>query len=322
MNGNRLSASVAAIGSTLALMIAAVGPLSGPASAAQLPRNGRIAYSTGFLLPDPDLSGHSQVFTVSPDGSDVRQLTHVTGTTQAGGPDWSPDGARILYVSNATGRFQVWVMRADGSGQRRLVADPRFDAFVPRWSPDGRQLVFTRCETLGGITDCHLAVVRADGSGIRRITFGHWVDAAASFSPDGRTIVFGSNRAGLVSAIWTVGSDGSGLRRLTRPSLEAFWAGWAPDGTRLVFSVHCCVPVEQQISTMRPDGSGLTQLTHFHGVNGAFASYSPDGRKIILLRSDTQSGLGLGLSVMNADGTSLRTVISDPAAVLADWGVR
>ena len=67
----------------------------------------------------------------------------------------SPNGKRVLYVSNVAGPFQVWVMRADGSGQHRVVKDPEHDAFVPRWSPDGTHLLFTRCSLPFGFTRVH-----------------------------------------------------------------------------------------------------------------------------------------------------------------------
>src|SRR6476469_5207487 len=85
------------------------------AGASAAPRNGRIAYSVGAILPDPDLSANSNVFTVRPDGTGRRQLTHLKAPTQAGDPNYSPNASHIAYVSNATGRFQVWLMRRDGT---------------------------------------------------------------------------------------------------------------------------------------------------------------------------------------------------------------
>jgi Tol biopolymer transport system component len=62
----------------------------------------------------------------------------------------------------------------------------------------------------------------------------------------------------------------------------------------------------------------VTQLTHFRGADqGGFASYSPDGTKIVLISG---SDVTNGLDIMNADGSGLTRVISDPAVALSDWG--
>src|SRR3954469_13790663 len=79
--------------------------------------DGRIFYSVGPVLPDPDPSAGSQVWSVNPDGTDVRQLTHVAAPVQAGDPAVAPNGRQVLYVSNASGGYQVWLMRDDGTRQ-------------------------------------------------------------------------------------------------------------------------------------------------------------------------------------------------------------
>ena len=57
-------------------------------------------------------------------------------------PSWSPDGRKILFVSERDGNFEVYVMNPDGSGRRNLTRHPGHDS-APSWSPDGRKIVFT-----------------------------------------------------------------------------------------------------------------------------------------------------------------------------------
>ena len=83
--------------------------------------------------------GRSQIALLRP-GRDPVPLT--PGDAFDGWPSWSPDGSRILFASDRTGEFQVHVMNADGSGVRRLVAQPgRYTN--PRWSPAGGSILFT-----------------------------------------------------------------------------------------------------------------------------------------------------------------------------------
>ena len=294
-------------------------------SATAAAANGRIAFSQWDLLPGGNLSGHSNVFTINPGGSGRRQLTHVGPAKAAGAPDWSAGGAKIAYESNQSGDYRIWVMNADGSGQRRLTADPGFADLEPAWSPDGKRILFSRCDDhLGFITFCDIDVVNAAGGGVRQLAGGRWTYVRGEYSPDGRRIVVGADRGGLLSALWVMRADGSGLHRITRPSLQAFWPGWSPDGRRIVFTDNCC-QFGSNIWTVRPNGHGLRKLTHFAPapLQGGFASYSPDGRRIVLQYNGKCPVRGICpyFYVMNADGSGLRAVHTGVAnTFLTDWG--
>lgn len=297
---------------------------SAAASATTHHDNGRIAFSTGFLTVFPDLSRHSQVFTVNPDGSDVRQLTHVPKGSVAGAPDFSPNGRRIVYISNVSGNFAIWVMDADGSHQHRLLGTPGFDYFGPRFSPDGSQLVFTRCNVAPGFPEyCHIDVANADGSNVAQIVGGHRNNGNAAFSPDGHWIVFDSDRAGLLSAIWRVPAVGGRATRLTPANLEAFWPHPSPDGQHILFTNNCCRS-RSDIFVMNPDGSGRHRIIDFPGAHqGGFAAYSPDGTHIVFI-SDLMrppNGNANDLYVARSDGSQLtRIVAHHPHVALSDWG--
>jgi Tol biopolymer transport system component len=288
-----------------------------PAAAAAA--GGRIAFSQWDLLPGGNLAGHSNVYTISPNGTARRQLTHVGATQAAGAPDWSADAARIVYMSNQTGDYRIWVMNADGSAQRRLADDPGFADLDPAWSPDGARILFSRCDDhIGFILACDLEVMNAAGGGMRRLAGGHWTYVRGQYSPDGRRIVVAADRGGLLSALWVLRADGTGLHRITGPSLQAFWPGWSPDGRRIVFTDNCCQS-GSNIWTVRPDGTGLQEVTHFSPrQDGAFGSYSPDGRRIVLFYSGKCCQY---FHVMNADGSGLHPIRTGvPNTFLTDWG--
>jgi TolB protein len=294
------------------------------ATATAATANGRIAFSQWDLLPGGNLSGHSNVYTINPNGTGRRQLTHVGTKQAAGAPDWSPDGTKIVYESNQTGDYRIWVMNADGSGQRRLTNDPGFMDLEPAWSPDGRHIVFSRCTEQPGGTGCDLEVMTATGTGVRRLADDHWTWVRAEYSPDGRQIVVAADRGGFLSALWVMRSNGTGLHRITRPSLEAFWPDWSPDGSRILFTDNCC-QFGSNFWTVRPNGTGLHKLTHFGPapLQGGFASYSPDGRRIVLQYNGKCPARGICqyFYVMNADGSGLRAVRTGvPNTFLTDWG--
>jgi Tol biopolymer transport system component len=315
-------ALMATAGTAAASSLGWLGAAHAPASASTA--SGRIAFSEWDLLPGGNLSGHSNVYTIHPDGTGRRQLTHVGAAHAAGAPEWSPDATKIVYESNQTGDYRIWVMNADGSGQRRLTDDPGFADLEPAWSPDGTRILFSRCDDhLGFIQGCDLEVMNAAGTDMRRLAGGHWTYVRAEYSPDGRRIVVAADRGGFLSALWVMRSNGTGLRRITRPSLEAFWPGWSPDGRRIVFTDNCC-QAGSNVWTVRPNGTGLTKLTHFSPpLQGGFASYSPNGRQIVLQYNGKcpVRGICAYFYVMNANGSRLHPVRTGVAnTFLTDWG--
>jgi Tol biopolymer transport system component len=323
---NRVRCLVAAAGACLTIGLA--GLLSAAPATATFPGdNGVVAFSQGILQPGEDLSGHSQVFTIDPGGGPATQLTHVSAKRAAAVPDTSPDGSRIVYESNQSGAFSIWMMNADGSAQHRLTHRKGVEDFLPSWSPNAAKILFSRCaEPLGpgNPVSCGIAVMNANGSHQRTLLkSGHRFNLKAQFSPNGEKIVFSSDRAGFQSAIWVMKANGSSLRRLTRPGLRASWPDWFPSGNRIVFADNCCVP-HSNIWSVRSDGTGLRRITKFKALklNAAFPSVSPDGEKISFSfsRGCTETPCK-GFYTMRTDGSHLHRVATGRSnIILTDWG--
>ncbi len=157
-------------------------------------------------LKDGDLD----IYTMNVDGTDVRRLTTTPGYD--GGPWWSPDGKQIAYrawhptdtalVSYRDllaqrlvrpNRMELWVMNADGSGQRQITQLGGAN-FGPSWTPDGKRLIFSSNYTQPRSGNFDLYLVNLDGTGLERVTTSDTFDGFPMFSPDGRKLVWASNR--------------------------------------------------------------------------------------------------------------------------------
>lgn len=271
--------------------------------------NGRIAFSTDFKQ-------RSQIFSVLPDGTGLRQLTHVGKGHTATLPEWSPDGTKILFTVDT----EIWVMNADGSSQRQLTHDANRVSEEASWSPDGNKIVFDRCSFPFGQRRCSIDVMNADGTGVTKLVGGDWISQTPQYSPDGESIAFASNRGGYVSNVWVMGSDGTNPKRLTDPKLQAWGPDWSPDGSHIVFTSDSELPFPS-VFVMHSDGTDVQELTHLSGGHqAAFARFSPDGKKIVLV-SDLAQSENWDLYVMNADGSALHAIVTtQPRMFATDWG--
>src|SRR5206468_2918314 len=123
-----------------------------------------------------------------------------------------PSKAACLNDPSLAGTDDIWVLDLATKKERRLVANDTavWTGVAPRWSPDGRQIVFERCRRAGaaGLT-CSVHVVGSEGTRPRRLFEGE----APVWSPDGREIAFvGSGGHGYADAVVRAHLDGSGRR--------------------------------------------------------------------------------------------------------------
>jgi Tol biopolymer transport system component len=229
-------------------------------------------------------------------------------------PVWSPGGGRIAFLSRGERSKEVYVVNADGSGQRRLTGDARFPA-APAWSPNGRQIAF---EGSGATSSVY--VVNADGSGQRRLARN---GRAPAWSPDGRTIAFFSD-----SKIYLMNADGSEHRQLTKCSeCGRRSLAWSPDGRKLAFFDQggpC--PFCFKLNVVNSDGSGLRNLTPKLWAAGAGSgggptfdpAWSPDGQMIAFVGLvGLTAGHGETIYVVRADGSGLRNLTPKPVGTYA-----
>jgi len=135
-----------------------------------------------------------------------------------GSPAYSPDGSRIAFMSNRTGRDELWITDGEGRNPKQLTFFGRATLGSPRWSPDGKEIVFD--STVDGPAKIYRISVETGVS--RRITSGPSSDVRPSWSHDGKWIYFGSDRRDAWQ-IWKIAPAGGEPVQVTREGgREAF----------------------------------------------------------------------------------------------------
>jgi TolB protein len=143
---------------------------------------------------------------------------------------WSPDGDRLAFEIDQNGDREIYVVEADGTGQRQLTDIPEGGAARPAWSPDGTRLSFVAHDA----EQWDAWVVNADGTGLIRLTSTERDDGPAVWSPDGRLLAFTSSEvmAGDNTGtydVYTIRPDGTDERRITSGSFAMGWdLDWQP----------------------------------------------------------------------------------------------
>jgi len=218
------------------------------------------------------------------------------------------NGLIAFWGGDGVNNPQIYTMKPDGTGITNLSGSPgTFDA-LPRWSPDGMKLVFSRTD---GQTPLNLYRMNADGSNVVRLTNSpSTADLFAAWTADGRQIVFtrapvGSSGAGCASGstLWVVNADGSGLHQLTAASYIACMPATSPHGSKVAFSASFDQGLTFQIYTINLDGIGLRRLSPAVTGFDFRPNWSPDGESLVFLNGPMPVINYNAIWVMRSDGS-------------------
>ena len=238
--------------------------------------------------------------------------------------------AFFLFAAGNNGRIafikgpDLYIMDADGGNVRQLTSfGPYKSATLPAWGPDDEEIVFT--VTLDD-APAQLWVMHSDGTHQRALVSDRFMDnTAASFSPDGRTVVFArclrpETSASLGEcAIFRVQTDGSGLAPLTEfhSAVKDFNPVYSPDGKTLAFESYNREGIRGAIYLMDADGANVRQLTP-RALGATTPSWSPDGSKIAF-SSDCCTGQNSDIWVIGHDGRGLIRITNSCVGDCGDW---
>jgi hypothetical protein len=231
-------------------------------------------------------------------------------------PNWTKDGASVLYtgtanrnnndhvlsfdgkqlgISNSSpetnNRSGIFVLPATG-GQPRLVTKLS-PSYLHGWSPDAKWLVYTggRTPAGGGPQKFDIYKIAADGSGEElRLTDAPGLSDGPEFSPDGKYIYFNSTRTGLMQ-LWRMQPDGSGQEQVTNDEFNNWFPHLSPDGKWIVFISYRKDDVKPEdhpyykhcyLRLMPAAGGPAKVIAYVYGGQGTInvPSWSPDSRRI------------------------------------------
>jgi Tol biopolymer transport system component len=213
------------------------------------------------------------------------------------------DPRGLILTATIAYPAEIYVMRSDGSGLRQLTRDSAND-LDPRWSPDGRLIIFSRAtDVVGGNTGSpDIWVMNPDGSNKRVLYHGVGQEHEPAYSPDGRYIAFAQSDPGIGLRVHVINADGTGERLVTQ-SAESRAPDWRPDGSRILFLGTRASRSSRSIYTALPDGTDEQLVGGDAACVGNIqeARWSPDGGRIAYRCDDAPGG---AIFVIHADGTS------------------
>lgn len=230
-------------------------------------------------------------------------------------PDQQESIAFVCFLTDDEDSGALYRVAASGRLVQALAPGVR-DARLPRWSADGRKIVFQadRSGPLWSLLnldgDEELYSVDADGSGLQQLTNNWNDDLAPVWSPDGQSIAFVHRDVFAGTALQRMRADGSDLRTLTTGLNLDRTAAWSPDGAQVAFAA-VLADDQRELDVVGADGLHLKSLTRDTAMSNLV--WSTDGRWI---RYDTDDGATVRVGV---DGAVKEYLHLDSARKTASW---
>ena len=220
------------------------------------------------------------IWTVPVDGGSP--VTVVDDAFYNWSPAWSPDGRFLYFASNRSGTMNLWRVAVD-ERSGRVLGTPQPITTSSEWSGlpslarDGHRLIYATESSRSFVDLYPFNPETARVSGPPALAYqGARAILSCDVSPDGTWLALWASSP--AEDLLLVRSDGGDLRQLTNDLARDRTPYWSPDGNRILFASDRSGKYEAW--TIRPDGSGLTQITHILDQPVFYPFWSPDGQQI------------------------------------------
>jgi TolB protein len=247
-------------------------------------------------------SGKKELWVMNFDGSNLQQVTNYENLVLS--PTWSADGEQLLFVGypkNPRKETPQLFYATPGDDRFRAFRRLPSNVIAPYWVRGTDQII----ATLSHEGDSELYWIHSNSGDLKRLTISNGIDVSASVSPDGKMMVWSSDRTGnpqiYVQSLSSAGEVADRPRRISYEGKYNTSPDWSPHGSNIAYS-GLTDDNKINIFVTRPDGLMTTQMTA-NIKNNEHPSWSPDGRRLVF--SSNRDGI-YHIYTMTVDGKNLR----------------
>jgi Tol biopolymer transport system component len=252
------------------------------------------------------LSGNQGIIYIcNPDGSNLQKLIEDGINTS---PSWNMQHTKIIFNSldpaSGVGALYIYEIKSKSMTQLLKGFSPR----DPSFGPDGNTIVFADFVE-DGSENAEIYTIGIDGSNLTKLTDNPARDYFPKYSPDGKTIVFSSERDGNIQ-LYTINSNGGNAKRLMKNGFTDNCGNFSPDGLNIIFNSNR--GGNSDIYAVSSDGSGEPKNLTNNSAGNYEPCYSPDG-SMVVYRSNKglADDMSYDIFVMLTDGKNQINITPD-----------